>query len=563
MYLRTTKRKNRDGTEVAYYQLAESVWNADKQRSQAKVLYSFGRADGVDRAQLLRLADSIRRACGAPSKAAPAGPSLLEGFKLLPAKAYGGLYVINALWERVGLREIIGKLKRTRHSGRSTHELALFAMVANRLLAPSSKLACYDWLLDNVHFPEGAKLSLDSLYRSMDVLAKRADEVEEAAFWKLADLFSLDVDVIFFDTTTTYFEIDQEDGEYEPEPEQPRVTQGARRKRGNSKDKRGSNPQVVIALAVTRDGLPVRSWVFPGNTVDVETVRKVRDDLKGMRLTRLLFVGDSGFYSAANKKILSAGGGRYLLATPLRKVKELHDVVLKRAGRYKKIADNLEVKQVVVGDGARQRRYFVCRNLEEAARQRKHRQRLLKLLEYEMGLLKASSVEHPKKACKLLSSKRFGRYLKQSKAGRLSIDRAKVKAEARFDGKWVVTTNDDTLTPEDGALGYKAAILFEACFRRMKTSGLKLRPVFHWTKRRIRAHVKLCVLALLIQRVAEIACEDTWRNIRRELRTLQAVRCETSTGWFVQTTQPSERALALLRQLKLPAPPKLLETSAG
>ncbi len=296
------------------YQLAESVWNAEKQRSEAKILYSFGRADGVDRAQLLRLADSIRRACGAPSKASPAGPSLLEGFKLLPAKAYGGLYVVNALWERVGLREIVGKLKRTRHTGRSTHELALFALVANRLLAPSSKLACYDWVLNNVHFPEGEKLSLHHLYQSMDVLAKKADEVEEAAFWRLADLFSLDVDVIFFDTTTTYFEIDREDGEYEPEPEQPRVALGARRKRGHSKDKRGGNPQVVIALAVTRDGLPVRSWVFPGNTVDVEMVSKVREGLKGMRLTRLLFVGDSGFYSEDNKKILSAGGGRYLRA---------------------------------------------------------------------------------------------------------------------------------------------------------------------------------------------------------------------------------------------------------
>ncbi len=144
MYLRTTKRKNRDGTEVAYYQLAESVWSTEKQRSEAKILYNFGRADGVDRAQLLRLADSIRRACGAPSNTAPAGLSLLEGFEVHPAKAYGGLYVVNALWERVGLREIVGKLKRTRQPGRGVHELALFTMVANRLLAPSSKLACYD-----------------------------------------------------------------------------------------------------------------------------------------------------------------------------------------------------------------------------------------------------------------------------------------------------------------------------------------------------------------------------------------------------------------------------------
>jgi len=371
------------------------------------------------------------------------------------------------------------------------------------------------------------------------------------------------VDLIFFDTTTTYFEIDRADDEFGEEPMQPRVEQGARRRRGHSKDKRQSNPQVVIALAVTRDGLPVRSWVFPGNTVDVETVSKVRQDLKGMRLTRLLFVGDSGFYSDENKKTLAAGGGRYLLATPLRKVKELHDVVLKRAGRYKQIAENLEVKEVVVGDGERRRRYFVCRNLAEAAREQQHRERVLEQLGAELERLDANAEDHPKRACELSSSKRFRRYLKQSKTGRLSINRKKVNEEARFDGKWVVTTNDDTLTPEDGALGYKAAMLIEACFRRMKTTGLKLRPVFHWTERRIRAHVKLCVLALLLQRVAEIACGESWRNVRRELSTIQAVRCETPAGWFVQTTRPSARAVEFLGKLRLPAPKKLLETSAG
>jgi len=567
MYLRTTKRKNRDGTQVAYYQLAESAWNPEKRRSEAKILYSFGRADELDSDQLLRLADSIRRVCSGEGEKPRSKPKpvvdAFEDLDMLPARELGGFYAIEALWERVGLREIVSKLKQSRRSGRAQHEVALLAMVANRLLAPSSKLACYDWLLKRVHFPEGSELRLSQLYRSLDVLAKHADAVEEAAFWKLADLFSLDVDLIFFDTTTTYFEIDREDGEFEPEAKQPRVEQGARRKRGHSKDKRESNPQVVIALAVTRDGLPVRSWVFPGNTVDVETVRKVRDDLKGMRLTRLLFVGDAGFYSEGNKKILSASGGRYLLATPLRKVKELHDVVLKRAGRYKKIADNPEVKEVVVGEGARRRRYFVCRNLEEAAREQRHRERLLKHLEGELERLKAGDEDHPKKACQLLSSKRFGRYLKQSKKGRLSINRTKVKAEARFDGKWVVTTNDDTLAPEDGALGYKAAMLIEACFRCMKTTGLKVRPVFHWTERRIRAHVKLCVLALLLQRVAEIACEDTWRNIRRELATIQAIECVTPSGSFVRRTRPSEAAVGYLDKLKLPVPPRVLTTSAG
>ena len=113
----------------------------------------------------------------------------------------------------------------------------------------------------------------------------------------------------------------------------------------------------------------------------------------------------------------------------------------------------------------------------------------------------------------------YSRYLSRGPGGRLAIDAAAVRRAARMDGKYVLLTNDDTLSPEDVGLGYKAMMIIEGvCLRRMKTTGLRIRPVYHWTAHRITSHIRLCVLALLLERAAEIRVGDTWRNLRFALR---------------------------------------------
>jgi transposase len=246
---------------------------------------------------------------------------------------------------------------------------------------------------------------------------------------------------------------------------------------------------VIVALAVTRDGMPVRSWILPGDTADVTTVARIKDDLRAWRLGRCVFVGDAGMYSAGNLAALSRGLGRYILAVPMRKVKEIEAEVLTRPGRYKPMADNLQVKEVVVGEGERRRRYVLCLNPEEAERQRGHREQVLVKLNAELSLLRGRDEDHPKAACTLLASRRYGRYLTTDYLGRPRLDAAKIKAAEKFDGKFVVITNDDTLSAEDVALGYKGAWIIESCFRRMKQTGLEVRPMFHWSPRRIEAHV--------------------------------------------------------------------------
>ena len=287
---------------------------------------------------------------------------------------------------------------------------------------------------------------------------------------------------------------------------------------------------------------------LPGNTADVATVARIKQDLHAWRLGRCLFVGDAGMYSAKNLAELSRGLGRYVLAVPMRRVQEVEAEVLTRPGRYRPVAGNLQVKEVWVGDGERRKRYVLCINPLEAERQRQHRQQVLKEIEAELTALDKREDDHPKAACTLMASKRYGRYLSTDRHGRPKLDAAKVRAAEKFDGKFVVITNDDTLSAEDVALAYKAGAMIESCFRRMKQTGLEVRPMFHWTARRIEAHVKLCVLALQMQRCAEIRTDLPWARVAHALGALKAVRYRSESRTIVQRTKISSELAGLLKK---------------
>jgi len=562
MYLRETRQKLASGT-LTHLQLVESVWNPAKGHSEIRILINFGRAgDPAVTERLRRLARGILRRCS-PEEIVAEDAS----WKLIEAWAYGDVYVLQALWERLGIDEII-----TEHSGKRrlgfSVERALFAMVANRALAPCSKLYCYEqWLREDVRIAGAEALKLQHLYRAMDFLEANKEQIERAIFFRVADLLNLDVDLIFYDTTSLHFEIDEEDNGVGAQElvhgsrAAGRKTYRAPRKRGHPKNGRSDVPQIVVGLAVTREGFPVRHWVFPGNTVDVTTIEQVKAELKGWQLTRCLFVGDAGMVSAANLKVLSRGGGKYLLCMPMRRGDEVTQEVLSRPGRYKTVAENLQVKEVTVGEGERRRRYVLCYNPQEAERQRSHRAELIKELEAELASLReAADGPHSKRECELRSSARYGRYLELTAQGHLVIDTSKLKEAQRFDGKFVVHSNDDTLHAEDMALGYKQLQRVEEAWRTLK-SGLRLRPVFHWTAHRIHAHVALSVLSLLLERSAEHACGDTWRNIRDDVKSIKLAQLLSPNGIVWQVTEPSSAARKRLKSLGLKDPPPVLRVA--
>ncbi len=552
MYLRTTQRRNKDGSIVRYYALAENVRDPGKGHVEAKVVHSFGRADRLDRAALERLVRSIRRVldadAGEPAADVTGHDRRIEietSFEL------GVVHVVAELWARLGIGEAIAA-RLTADERRAPHEAALLAMTAQRLARPGSKLACHERWLDRVWLPVARDLALDQLYRALDILVEHGDAIEQEVFWHSVDLFKLDVDLVFYDATTAWFECDEADV---ANHEWRGLTFAPLRKRGHSKEGRDNDPQVIIALAVTRDGMPVRSWVLPGDTADVTTVERIKDDLRQMRLGRALFVGDAGLYAKVNLAELSRGAGRYILATPIGRVKEIKNEVLRRPGRYAEITPNLRAKEVMIGEGERRRRYILCLNSEEAAREKRHRQEILDLLQLELDRLGS---DHPKAACRLVASKRFGPYLSLDDQGRPFIDRAKVRSAEQLDGKFVLTTNDDTLSAADIALGYKGMWIIEACFRKLKTTGLGIRPMFHWTPRRIVAHVKLCVLALMIQRAAEIAAEAPWSQLVGTFERLKAVRYTVEGETIVQASRISPELAAILKKLDISAPKPIL-----
>ena len=212
MYLRITERRNRDGSAVAYYALAENRWNATAKRAEAQVVHNFGRADEVDRDGLRRLIKSINRVLEAGDAVAD-GSAALPEIEIERVFELGVVLAARQLWEDRGIGAAIRRC--AENAGLSApHKAALFAMAAQRLEQPGSKLACAtSWLPDGAFLPEAEGLTVDQLYRALDFLLAWSEEIERDAFLRAADLFRLDVDLIVDDTTTAYFEIDAADDE--------------------------------------------------------------------------------------------------------------------------------------------------------------------------------------------------------------------------------------------------------------------------------------------------------------------------------------------------------------
>ena len=549
MYLRSTKRKNKDGSTVEYFQLAHNERHPQTRKPVAKIIHNFGRADQLDRQELVRLCNSIARVCGLivtdPVDPVTQSIGFGEGLKIKQTLALGCPLVVEALWERLGLRKTLQDIEKTA-GVQVPYERALLAMVANRLCDPESKLGVWARWLSKVYLPSCQGLKLRHMYEAMDLLHAHAEQVEKTVFFQVADLFNLEVDLIFYDTTTASFHVDQEDDD------------GAGlRKFGHSKEGFWA-PQVVVALAVTREGIPVRSWVLPGNTADVSTVEMVRSDLRGWNLGRAMFVADSGMNSADNRSELARACGKYLLACRMASVADIKRDVLTKRGRYTVFKDNLHAKEVIVGDGERRKRYILCYNPKEAKRQRKHRQMTVELLEDELQRHKDPSAS-AQWAIELLASRRFKRYLRILKSGQVRIDRAAIREAEKYDGKWVIETNDDTISLEDAACGYKGLMVIERCFRSLKRTQIRMTPMYHWASRRIEAHVKICVLSLLIERIAELQCGQPWHRIRQSLERLQVTEFFDLNHRVLMRNELASDTRKTFNLLKIKPPPQVIQ----
>jgi hypothetical protein len=552
MYLRETKRRNQDGSTVRYLQLAHNYRDPETGVSKPQIIHNFGRAEHVDKDGLRRLIRSIARELD-PADEAVALPG--DDVEVVEARDFGGAWVLDRLWRRLGIDKAIRQVADGRRVDAEKVERVLFGLVAARALAPSSKLEACRWITDEVHIEGLDEVGHETCYRAMDFLLDSLDDLQQTIFFSVADLLQLDVDVLFFDTTSTYFEIelpddlqdhDEEDGE------------DPFRVHGHSKDHRPDRPQIVVGMAVTRGDIPVRLWVWPGDTSDQTVVEQVKADLAGWQLNRLVWVFDSGFNSHPNRKIWQRGGSGYIAAERLRSRE--HDVTQARGrqGRYRKIDEHLEVKEITVGHGVGAERFIMCRNLEVAARDAAIRDRLVGLLEERIaGSDALSKTKRAELRGRLREKPGLNRYLRVTGSGLLRVDRSKIAEEAKLDGKFLLRTSDPSIPAEDVARGYKALADVERGFRDLKQ--LDLRPIYHRLRHRIIAHVQLCWLALLLIRVAETETGDTWRNISHELDRIQLVTLATSEGTVSQTTMLRRPQREILTALDLDEPPRYID----
>lgn len=519
--------REKKATGRSYLQIVENRWAGG--RARQRVVATLGRLDELEATgKLPALLESGARFSEAVLvlNAHRHG----EGVKVGSVRV-GPTMVFERLWEETGCGPVVRSLLRGRRFIFDA-ERAVFLTVLHRLVAPGSDRAADKWR--SAYRVRGTEeIELQHLYRAMGWLGERLprvdqrgrtpfaprctkDEVEEALFARRRDLFT-SLDIVFFDTTSIYFE--GKGGK----------TLG---RRGKSKDHRPDLVQMVVGLVLDQQGRPVCCELWPGNTTDVKTLVPIVDRLRQrFGIGRVCVVADRGMISEQTIAELEERKWAYILGARMRSWAEVRDQVLSHTGPYeqvtpprrtKKDPSPLEVKDVLVGD----HRYVVCFNEEQARKDAADREAIVAGL--EKTLTKGTKA--------LVGNKGFRRYLAVPDAG-FRVDAAKVQAEARYDGKWVLRTNTDWEMAEV-ALRYKQLWMVEDLFRQSK-SLLDTRPIWHKRDDTIRGHVFCSFLALTLRHELQSRLEARghgeveWADLIRDLDLLEETEIEHQGKRFI------------------------------
>jgi transposase len=404
---------------------------------------------------------------------------------------------------------------------------AIKAIVFQRVLDPGSERSLVRSFLPSVYAPEFEGFELQHAYRALQFLAEVGPELEARRTRVMTEKLFADASLVLFDTTSTYFE--------GTGPEELASF-------GFSRDKRGDRPQANLALLTSREGLPLGHWLYPGKQSDVKSMAEASREFRDrLGLGSFVVVADRGMVSAANLQALQDEGIEYVIAERLRR--STANEALARAGRYKKVTRNLEVKEIKA-DGIE--RVLVCRKLERAAEDARQRDAIVQQLSEKIA---AGGVRD-----QLKNGAR--RYLKLTGATP-EIDLKKVKDDARYDGKWVLRTTTN-LPPEQVALAYRGMWRVENAFRTLKTP-LELRPVFLTSEAGVRGHVQACVLAYALVRVIEdrldaAGIDMNAKEALQDLGRIQRAPLARAGITVTKTSTPTEQHQRLLSAIGVRIP---------
>jgi len=524
-------------------------------RIKQRVLHRLGRLDQLQASgQLDALITSLGR-CS--HKLAVLGAVERGEAITTRTRQIGPALIFERLWAETGIAAVLHELLRDRRF-EFPLERAVFMTVLHRLFVSGSDRAAERWMQEQVIRGSEA-LSLHHLYRAMGFLGEplgplpaalhavrtRKDLIEEALFARRRDLFSA-VEIVFFDTTSLYFEGDSDQ-------ELPQ--------RGHSKDHRPDLKQIVVGMVLDNAGNPLCSTMWPGNTTDVTSLAPVVARLQEhFGVAAVCVVADRGMISAATIAEIERRGWRYILGVRMRRTKEAREEVLARPGRYHEVHPKrrdpkapspLAVKEVQVDD----RRYIVCRNADQATKDAHDREAIV-------SALRAALARGDKS---LIGNHGFRRFVAGS-GERWTVDEAKIAEEARYDGKWILRTNTD-LSASEVALKYKQLWLVEAIFRTMK-SQLDTRPIFHKTDDTICGHVFCSFLALVLRKALQDRLEAKghgdleWAHLVADLAGLQEIELTVQGKGYRLRTETKGTLNAVFTACGVALPPTLQPITA-
>jgi transposase len=549
MYFRIAKRRQGSLT-YQYLQLVEAY--RQEGNNCQRVLYSFGNVEKLRQdGQLGRLIRSLERATGRPPQPG------LEALRTERVLEYGGVRVAQALWEQFDLTALLESLLEGRRF-QFDPVAAIATMVCNRLLAPKSELGIFQWR-DRLWWPRfaGAPLQLQHLYRALDALLEIKEPLEEQLFARLQHLFNLAVDVVFYDLTSSYFE-----GEGPPLASY-----------GYSRDRRPDRRQVLLALACEQHGFPIAHEVLAGNRADVSTVQSTIAALqRRFQLRRVIFVADRGMVSQTNLQALTEAGYQYLVGMRRDRVAQAESHAPQDLSEYEPGPHQVLVHTSDAPlPGAR---YLCCWSEARAEQERQIRE--ARIEKGRAALEKLAAQVHAgrlKRAHKIVArvtsqltaahaSKYFDCEISEGQL-QFALNQEQVAKERRLEGRYFLLTNAAALTPQEAVEAYFTLQEVERAFREMK-DFLQLRPIYHWSDARVRAHIFVCVLAYLLERslshqLRQAGLELSPREALDWASRVHAVENKLGDHTLWTVSRPAPAASELFRALGLSKLPTTLK----
>jgi transposase len=546
-------RQKKSGDRV-YLQIVENRW--EQGGSKQRVIATLGRLDRLSESGQL---DALLQSGGKFSESVMVLAAHREGeAPVISTRRIGAALVFARLWEELQIPQVIRRLLAGRRFTLPLERI-LFLSVLHRLFVSGSDRSCLQVWKQDHEIPGTETIALHQTYRAMAWLGESLpqdqqqgatpfsprctkDAFEEALFDRRRDLFS-DLELVFFDTTSIYFEGQggTDLGQY-----------------GHSKDHRPDRKQMVVGAILDGEGRPLCCELWPGNVTDVKTLIPIVDRLRTrFKIRSICIVADRGMISKETIAQLQADERQvhYILGARLRNVKEIHETVLSRGGRYRVVHEArhkstdpspLKVKEVRVDD----RRYVVCLNDEQLKKDRADREAIVSALRQQVK----------QNAKSMVGNKGYRKYLKDD-GKKFTVDEAKVKRDSRFDGKWVLQTDLDEMSAEDVALKYKQLWMVEEMFRTAKTL-LETRPIYHHHDETIRGHVFCSFLALVLRkelhdRLALAGDKFEWAQILRDLEALQYVEVEHQAKRFLLRSEAQGTCSAVFRAAGVAIPPTI------